>query len=331
MAWASSFEREWFGVSGCSVLDRAESDAHELGHYWLGSEHLLLGVLHAWPALRDLGGVGNLSIEEVRAHIRRVDSPGRVNVEQLEVTARARLIVSLAREQAIRRGSLIDPQCVWFGIAREGEGVAMRVLIDLGVSGEMIDAAIGGVIIGGASRPQPRETPADLPRRVQAELERLEALARAAALAAEQAVDPEPERSLAHGFLEDALKTLQRLELIGVDAYVDTISRVMALLYPPKPSGAERRSALLTLGEPEPRLPRDVQTAVQDMLFFHLGLAQGRARLRQGAPAGSARSRRGPRGQTSYDGMFAVLVNLGLLSADELAYWRKRFEATEGV
>jgi len=127
------FER--FTDAARRVVVLAEEEARTLDHDYIGTEHLLLGVVHdgdgvAPMALESLG----ISLEEIR---QRVDeaagrgpqaSPGRI-----PFLPRAKKALELSRREAFQLGhSYIGPEHIVLGLLREGDGVAARVLVGLG-------------------------------------------------------------------------------------------------------------------------------------------------------------------------------------------------------
>ena len=112
-------------------------------HHYIGTEHLLLGLLRESEgvASRVLTVVG-VQVELVRRDVTRIvglgDEPVRAD-EELPLTPRMENIVELANAEAETRGQLLtDTEHLLLGLVREGNGVANVILADLGVDGESI-------------------------------------------------------------------------------------------------------------------------------------------------------------------------------------------------
>ena len=134
-----------------TALRLAQESAAELGHGYVGSEHLLLGLLREGQGAgaRVLNGAG-LEAESLRAAIvRAVGSgiPGALPSQGL--TPRCRHIIELALAEAGRLGQgYVGTEHLLLGILKEGEGVAIRVLAACGQNpaqlSEVLTSALGG-------------------------------------------------------------------------------------------------------------------------------------------------------------------------------------------
>ena len=127
------FER--FTDRGRRVLVLAQEQARFLGHDYIGTEHILLGLMHeedgiAARALMELG----VSLEAVRDRIE--ETVGRTAGEPTgnpPFTPRAKKVLELSLREALQLGhSYIGTEHLLLGILREGEGVGARVLEGLG-------------------------------------------------------------------------------------------------------------------------------------------------------------------------------------------------------
>jgi ATP-dependent Clp protease ATP-binding subunit ClpA len=132
----------------------AQEEARLLGHGHIGTEHLLLGLLHegqgvAAIALRRLG-IGLESIrEDVDGLIGRADDspPGHI-----PFTARAKKVLELSLREALALGhNYIGTEHILLGVVREGEGVAAQVLGRRGVSEAQVRAVVVDELRGGAA------------------------------------------------------------------------------------------------------------------------------------------------------------------------------------
>lgn len=131
------------------VVDLARREALALRHGYLGTEHILLGLLAArdGSAARSLAALG-LTPEKVRSRLIQILGPGvvpsgpacsrrrarsRPPDGSFCVTPRAKLGFALARQEADRDGAAgVGPDHLLLGLVREGEGVAAQILADLG-------------------------------------------------------------------------------------------------------------------------------------------------------------------------------------------------------
>ncbi len=124
-----------FTPRGENVLRLAQEAAAELGHGYVGCEHILLGILRdgSGTAARALGEAG-VTERMVSDLIVRAVGRGRANGEELSLTPRARSAVEIAVNEANRAGSaLIDAEHLLLGILRDGGNMAVRILATAGV------------------------------------------------------------------------------------------------------------------------------------------------------------------------------------------------------
>jgi ATP-dependent Clp protease ATP-binding subunit ClpC len=133
------FER--FTERARQVVVFAQDEARQLKHNYIGTEHLLLGLLREEEGLaaRVLEGF-DITLEEVRAQVARIVGQGvEVTSGQIPFTPRAKKVLELSLREARKMNhNYIGTEHVLLGLAREGEGVAMRILLDLGLDGERI-------------------------------------------------------------------------------------------------------------------------------------------------------------------------------------------------
>lgn len=119
------------------ALEEARAEAGRLGHDFVGTEHLLLGVLDLGEETASalLASKGVLS-ERVRAQVARAGALQQPpsGLPPLSLTARAKQVMALAGREADDLGSTnVAPAHLLLGIIRQGTGVAALVLQDLGV------------------------------------------------------------------------------------------------------------------------------------------------------------------------------------------------------
>src|SRR5215204_733586 len=129
------FER--FTERARQVVVLAQSEARALKHNYIGTEHLLLGLLReeegvAARVLRSF----DITVEEVRAQVARIVGQGdEVVGGQVPFTPRSKKILELSLREALDLGhNYIGTEHILLGLMREGEGVAVRILLDFGAS-----------------------------------------------------------------------------------------------------------------------------------------------------------------------------------------------------
>lgn len=153
------FER--FTERARQVVILAQEEARTLGHDWIGTEHLLLGLMREEEGLaaRTLVGLG-LDLARVRENVVVVTRPsaapvGRPTVTgQIPFTPRAKRVLELALREALARGcNYIGTEHVLAGLVREEGGVAARVLDEWGLDRDVVRHAIDVALTGG---PQPQ-------------------------------------------------------------------------------------------------------------------------------------------------------------------------------
>ena len=147
------FER--FTERARQVVVLAQSEARALKHNYIGTEHILLGLLREEEGLaaRVLSSLG-ITVEEVRAQIVRVVGEGdEVTAGQIPFTPRAKKVLELSLREALSVGdNYIDTEHILLGVVRENEGVASRILFDLDADA----AKIRNEVLGLVSRPRGR-------------------------------------------------------------------------------------------------------------------------------------------------------------------------------
>lgn len=116
--------------------DLAYAEAQLLGHNYIGTEHLLLGMIHEGDgiAAAALGSLG-VSLEAVREQVQDIVGQGAHSSSgRLPYTPRGRKVLELTFHEAQQLGhSYIGTEHLLLGIVRQGDGVAVQVLVKLGV------------------------------------------------------------------------------------------------------------------------------------------------------------------------------------------------------
>ncbi|MGG3961771.1 ATP-dependent protease ATP-binding subunit ClpC [Geobacillus stearothermophilus] len=118
------------------VLALAQEEAIRLGHNNIGTEHILLGLIRegegiAAKALMALG----LDPDKIQKEVESLIGRGNEVSHTLHYTPRAKKVIELSMDEARKLGhSYVGTEHILLGLIREGEGVAARVLNNLGVS-----------------------------------------------------------------------------------------------------------------------------------------------------------------------------------------------------
>ena len=144
----------------------AQEEARSLGHNYIGSEHILLGLLREEEGLaaRVLEHL-DITLERVRSQVERIVSRGEeVTVGQIPFTPRAKRVLELAQREALSLDHhYIGTEHILLGLARENEGVAKRILLDFDVGSETVRNEVIRMLSGPHGRPAP---PQPSPRRL---------------------------------------------------------------------------------------------------------------------------------------------------------------------
>jgi ATP-dependent Clp protease ATP-binding subunit ClpC len=158
------FER--FTEKAIKVIMLAQEEARRLGHNFVGTEQILLGLIGEGTgiAAKTLKGMG-LNLKDARAEVEKIIGRGSGFVAvEIPFTPRAKRVLELSWDEARQLGhNYIGTEHLLLGLIREGEGVAARVLENLGIDltkvrsnvirmlGETRGAASGGSSSGGGS------------------------------------------------------------------------------------------------------------------------------------------------------------------------------------
>jgi ATP-dependent Clp protease ATP-binding subunit ClpC len=149
------FER--FTERARQVVVLAQEEARGLKHNYIGTEHLLLGLLREEEgvAARVLDSL-QISTEEVRAAVVRIVGTGEeVATGQIPFTPRAKKVLELALREALSLGhNYIGTEHILLGLIREDEGVAARILLDLDAEPEKIRNEVMRTLSGPTRRGQ---------------------------------------------------------------------------------------------------------------------------------------------------------------------------------
>ena len=149
------FER--FTERARQVVVLAQDEARALKHNYIGTEHILLGLLREEEGLaaRVLDSL-DITVEDVRANVARIVGQGEeVTTGQIPFTPRAKKVLELALREALSLGhNYIGTEHILLGLVRENEGVAARILLDFDADAEKIRNEIIRMLSGPGRRSQ---------------------------------------------------------------------------------------------------------------------------------------------------------------------------------
>jgi ATP-dependent Clp protease ATP-binding subunit ClpC len=150
---ADKFDR--FTKRARRVLTLAQEEAQRLNHNYIGTEHLLLGLVReengvAVRVLRDLG----VDPRQIRERVERTVGRGqRAMYGKLSLTPRTKRVIELAVDEARRLGHhYIGTEHLLLGLVRAGEGVAVDVLKGLGVGLDKVRSQTARVMMESSSQ-----------------------------------------------------------------------------------------------------------------------------------------------------------------------------------
>jgi ATP-dependent Clp protease ATP-binding subunit ClpC len=117
------------------VVVLAQEEARMLNHNYIGTEHILLGLIHEGEgvAAKSLESLG-VSLESVRSQVEEIIGQGQQAPSgHIPFTPRAKKVLELSLREALQLGhNYIGTEHILLGLIREGEGVAAQVLVKLG-------------------------------------------------------------------------------------------------------------------------------------------------------------------------------------------------------
>jgi len=160
------FER--FTERARQVVVLAQEEARALKHNYIGTEHLLLGLLREEEgvAARVLASL-DVTLEGVRSRVEKLVGVGEeVTTGQIPFTPRAKKVLELALREALSIGhNYIGTEHILLGLARADEGAAAAILLDFDLDAERVRSevievlgppALGAPIASGRRRFRPR-------------------------------------------------------------------------------------------------------------------------------------------------------------------------------
>src|SRR5919202_1138059 len=147
------FER--FTERARKVVVLAQEEARHFNHNYIGTEHLLLGLLREdeGVAARALSSL-NVALDEVREQVESIVGYGEEGTGgQAPFTPRSKKVLELALREALQLGhNYIGTEHILLGLVRESEGVAARVLSNLGVDPDKVRREVVRMLGGGRSQ-----------------------------------------------------------------------------------------------------------------------------------------------------------------------------------
>jgi ATP-dependent Clp protease ATP-binding subunit ClpC len=154
MATNGSFDR--FTERARKVLTLAQEEAQRFNHNYIGTEHLLLGLVREGDgvAAKVLSNLG-VELQKVRSAVEFIIGRGERQVSgEIGLTPRAKKVIELAVDEARRLGHhYIGTEHLLLGLIREGEGIAAGVLESLGVNLEKVRTEVIKVLTQTGSAP----------------------------------------------------------------------------------------------------------------------------------------------------------------------------------
>ncbi|MFK0073409.1 ATP-dependent Clp protease ATP-binding subunit [Arthrobacter woluwensis] len=133
------------------VVVLAQEEARLLNHNYIGTEHILLGLIHegdgiAAKALESLG----ISLDAVREQVQEIIGQGQQAPSgHIPFTPRAKKVLELSLREALQLGhNYIGTEHILLGLIREGEGVAAQVLVKLGADLSKVRQQVNQLLTG---------------------------------------------------------------------------------------------------------------------------------------------------------------------------------------
>jgi ATP-dependent Clp protease ATP-binding subunit ClpC len=145
------------------VVVLAQEEARMLNHNYIGTEHILLGLIHegegvAAKALESLG----ISLEAVRQQVEEIIGQGQsAPTGHIPFTPRAKKVLELSLREALQLGhNYIGTEHILLGLIAEGRGVGAQVLVRRGASLERVRVEVASLLEGYVPEQEPVESEA---------------------------------------------------------------------------------------------------------------------------------------------------------------------------
>ena len=124
-----------FGFMGSTILKEAELERYNLHHPYVGSEHLLLSILKSNDPLKDKLQEYNLDYNIFKKELINIVGVPKKNIEVNLYTPLLKRILSNALEDAKENNKgLVTPTHLFLALLDEGEGIAIRIMLSLGIN-----------------------------------------------------------------------------------------------------------------------------------------------------------------------------------------------------
>jgi ATP-dependent Clp protease ATP-binding subunit ClpC len=148
-------------------MNLARQEAQALNHEYLGTEHILLGLVQegngvAANVLRQM----NIDLTKIRTEVEKLvkSGPSMVQMGQLPFTPRAKKVLELSMEEASNLGhNYIGTEHLLLGLIKENEGIAAKVLTNLGVKLDEVREEVLEFLGAESSEEEEEEAPAENP------------------------------------------------------------------------------------------------------------------------------------------------------------------------
>jgi ATP-dependent Clp protease ATP-binding subunit ClpC len=161
------FER--FTERARRVVVLAQDEARMLSHTYIGTEHILLGLIHEGNgvAARTLESLG-ISLAVVRQQVEEIIGRGQQQPSgHIPFTPRAKKVLELSLREALQLGhTYIGTEHILLGLIHEGDGVAAQVLVGLGVDLDRARQQVIQLVTGRAEPGDPAAIADDLRARL---------------------------------------------------------------------------------------------------------------------------------------------------------------------
>ncbi len=205
------------------IVVLAQEEARMLNHDYIGTEHLLLGLIHegegvAAKALVSLG----ISLEAVRQQVEETIGHGQPQHSKsghIPFTPRAKKVLELSlRESQRLNHNYIGTEHILLGLIREGEGVGARVLMALGADVDRVRHAVIELLHGNPGEKRASRAGRRLPDFIDDIVDRLDLIAgRLAAIERRLGIEPEPLTSELREY-DAQIAGLRREKEVAIDA-----------------------------------------------------------------------------------------------------------------
>jgi ATP-dependent Clp protease ATP-binding subunit ClpC len=141
------------------VVVLAQEEARMLNHSYIGTEHILLGLIHEGEgvAARALGSM-DIDLQTVRENIQEIIGEGTSSpLGHIPFTPRAKKVLELSLRESIELGhNYIGTEHILLGLLREGEGVASQVLLKMGATLQAVRSEVLNLLQSYAGQELPK-------------------------------------------------------------------------------------------------------------------------------------------------------------------------------